>query len=73
MSRTIEAPELFNDRSMVPGKPLTVTIPVSPEGIYMGNGEYTNPLDPLFRVTGFKKNSDGSTSWTGIAYIKKAE
>ena len=72
MNQRIEAPELFNTRGDVPGgQSKAVAIPVSPEGIYIGNGQFEDPGDTIFRVVGFEKLEDGNVRWTARAYTER--
>lgn len=55
-----KTPELFTDTNIVPelGKCKTripVTVPVTAEGLYNGNGQYPEAEDKILPITGFDK------------------
>lgn len=70
----IEAPELFNDpKTVALGRDerlIAVSVEVSPEGVYIGNGQFKDPGDEIFKIIGFDR-SNGSGFWIGRGYIKK--
>lgn len=71
----IEAPNLFSDPKAVtlgPGERLhAVSVPVSPEGVYVGDDKFQVPEDTIFRIVGFDKSGDEEEIWIGRGYIKK--
>ncbi|MDD5147016.1 MAG: hypothetical protein PHV63_00495 [Candidatus Daviesbacteria bacterium] len=68
----IEAVELFNNPTAITLKPgekfKTVSVPVSPEGIYIGNGRFRDPADKIFRIIGFDRTKDPEF-WIGRAWV----
>lgn len=76
MSKIIEAPELFSDpKAITLGRGerlIAVSVPVSPEGVYTGNGEYKTLENEIFRVIGFDR-SNGREFWIGRAYIRTTQ
>jgi len=67
----IERFELFNNPNVTleRGENLKpVTIPVSPEGIYIGNGRFRDPEDQIFRIIGFDR-TNGREFWIGRAWV----
>lgn len=69
-------PELFNNTNDIilkHGECLkTVTVEITAEGIYNGNGEYQDPKDMLFKIIGFDR-SNGRMFWIGRGYIKEQQ
>ncbi len=49
-----------------------VSIEISPEGVYAGNGEYQDPGDQIFPLKGFDRTL-GRERWEGIGYIVTTE
>ncbi len=68
----IEKPELFsNSKKIILGRGENITpisIEISAEGIYAGNGEYQDPQDQIFPLIGFDR-TDGRNRWIGRAFI----
>ena len=71
-----KAPELFSDPKNVtcnPGEEIKqVTLRVSADGSYKGNGEFKVPENAVFHIKGFDKTVKG-TIWFGKGYIAEGD
>lgn len=70
MART---PELFIDKNTDPERGrckirIAVTVPVSPDGAYSGNGQYRNAKDKTLPIIGFDKIKG---MWFGRGFIEE--
>lgn len=68
-----KTPELFNNPESITLKRNerieVVSIEVTPEGVYDGNGKYQDPQGAVFRIIGFDR-SNGREFWIGQGYIR---